>query len=90
MDVSDKSFGRNANIDAHGQFEVPFVPEGTYLLNVSGARDLGPSKDARLPFDLPELRSYNSANVDVIVLAHDTTVGDIFVEEHKKAENTKP
>jgi len=43
-DVNDKDFVRSASVDAAGNFNVTFVPAGTYELKVSGAGDTEAAK----------------------------------------------
>ena len=89
-DTQDKDFGRSANVDAHGNFTVTFVPPGTYDLIVSNAADTEPSTKKPTAFITVEsthmLRSYQDGKQSVIVSDSDVTGENI---ELAPAKTTK-
>jgi hypothetical protein len=76
-DTEDKEFSRTTSIDANGEFNVTFVPPGTYNLLVTNARDTEPSKekqkDAAETGSDTVLRSYQNGKQAVIVTDSDVT-----------------
>jgi hypothetical protein len=89
-DTQDKDFGRSANVDAHGNFTVTFVPPGTYDLIVSNAADTEPSTKKPTAFITVEstntLRSYQDGKQSVVVSDNDITGQNI---ELAPAKTTK-
>jgi hypothetical protein len=79
-DTQDKDFARSTSIDANGEFNVTFVPPGTYNLLVTNARDTEPSKEK--PKDSinsfqsvadTTVRSYQDGKQAVVVTDSDVT-----------------
>lgn len=89
-DTQDKDFGRSANVDAHGNFTVTFVPPGTYDLLVTSAADTEPATKKPTAFMTVEsihtLRSYEDGKQSVIVTDSDITGQNI---ELAPAKTTK-
>jgi hypothetical protein len=75
-DTQDKEFSRSTNIDGNGEFNVTFVPPGTYNLMVRSARDTEPSKerskDMIQTLDTT-VRSYQDGKQAVFVTDSDVT-----------------
>jgi hypothetical protein len=75
-DTQDKEFSRTTSIDANGEFNVTFVPPGTYNLLVTNARDTEPSKEKQKDtFQFPDItvRSYQDGKQAVVVTDSDVT-----------------
>ena len=79
-DTQDKEFSRTTSIDANGEFNVTFVPPGTYNLLVTHAGDTEPSKekpqDSHNDFQTvldAVLRSYQDGKQAVVVTDSDVT-----------------
>jgi hypothetical protein len=87
-DTTDKDFKRTASVDSTGAFTVSYVPPGTYTLEVSGGADTEPAKKkasaAFVSFSSAHtLKSYDSANQQLIVDATDVTGVHMELKESK-------
>jgi hypothetical protein len=76
-DTQDTEFSRTTNIDGNGEFNVTFVPAGTYNLLVTDACDTEPSKEKQKDTfqtvaDIT-VRSYQDGKQAVVVTDSDVT-----------------
>ena len=89
-DVSDKTFVRSAGLDEDGNFNVTFVPSGTYTMTVSNAADTVPeNSSAGEPMMVTgdrTVRSYEKATQQIILADSDVT-GQNFELKPTKAGN---
>ena len=89
-DVSDKTFVRSAGLDEDGNFNVTFVPSGTYTMTVSNAADTVPEEpSAGEPMMVTgdrTVRSYEKATQQIILADSDVT-GQNFELKPTKAGN---
>lgn len=77
-DAGDKEFVRSGSLDAQGNFQVDFVPPGTYNMTVSDAEDTEPAKNEgkkklNIFSDDKTLRSYQKGKLTVIVVEKNVT-----------------
>jgi hypothetical protein len=89
-DTQDKEFSRSTSIDGNGEFNVTFVPPGTYNLLVSNARDTEPSKEKQKdPFQTVSdtvVRSYQDGKQAVVVTDSDVTGQNVELAPLKTAK----
>ena len=76
-DASDKTFVRSAGLDGDGNFNVTFVPSGTYTMTVSNAADTVPEEPSAgetiMVTGDRTVRSYEKATQQVILADSDVT-----------------
>jgi hypothetical protein len=98
-DSNDKDFARSATLDAVGNFNITFVPPGTYTLKVSNAEDTEPDTDKKTGkekkstfFGASEktLRSYADDKKSVVVLDSDLTAQNLELTIDKNHKDTAP
>jgi hypothetical protein len=88
-DTQDKEFSRTTNIDGNGEFNVTFVPPGTYNLLVTNARDTEPSKERSkdmIPTSDTVVRSYQDGKQAVVVTDSDVTGQNVELVPLKTAK----
>jgi hypothetical protein len=92
-DTQDKDFSRSTSIDANGEFNVTFVPPGTYNLLVTHAGDTEPSKekpqDSLNDFQTvvdAVVRSYQDGKQAVVVTDSDVTGQNVELAPLKTAK----
>lgn len=87
VDEADKRFARAGTVDEDGNFNVTFVPAGTYTLSVAGV-DMAAEPDEKNPEMTSQrvVRRYKFAKQQVIVTDNDVTGQNIELQP-MKAQN---
>lgn len=91
-DTSDKTFRRSAGLDQDGNFNVPFVPAGTYTMTVANAADAVPEQlkpgdeEAIAAIGVNIVRSYQKADRQLIVADDDLTGQNFELKPGKAGE----
>ncbi|HEV2577714.1 MAG TPA: carboxypeptidase regulatory-like domain-containing protein [Acidobacteriaceae bacterium] len=93
-DTTEKTFTRSAGLAADGSFTVPFVPSGTYTMEVRGAADTVPEEPKKsdqagifTSVGFKTVRSYQKAEQQVMVAGDDLTGENIELTPAKSSEN---
>ena len=93
-DTTDKTFARNAPLDADGNFSVTFVPSGTYTMTVANAADTVPEEPKKtdsnaifMQSQTKAVRSYQKAEQQVMVAGDDLTGQNIELKPVKSPGN---
>ena len=79
-DDGDRSFYRAADVERDGNFQINFVPNGTYTLLVFGSC-LGSTIDAAAGLEKEKLVNLRSATLPVVVMDRDVEAGKILLDE---------
>lgn len=89
VDTSEKTFRRSAGVDDEGNFNVNFVPSGTYTITVGNAADTVPEEpkpgENIVVTGDRIVRSYDGADRQVIVTDNDVTGQNFELKPAKAA-----
>jgi hypothetical protein len=90
-DAKDKEFTRSSGLDAEGNFNVTFVPPGTYTLEVSNGSDTVPGEPTKGLVSFAQdktVRSYEKGTQQVMVTDSDVTGQNVELTPSKTVKKS--
>jgi hypothetical protein len=81
VDDEDKDFGRPADVQPDGSFQIEYVPHGTYTFTAQGMCLSSPVAEVPGATEKDGVRRFKSAKLAVIVMDHDVNMDEILLEE---------
>ena len=81
IDDGDKSFYRAVDVEPDGNFQINFVPNGTYTLQVNASCFRSPTIHAEAGMEKEKLINFRAAELSVVVMDRDADAGKILLDE---------
>jgi hypothetical protein len=88
--ADDRETARSVETDDNGDFQIPYVPTGSYILRASGPQDVerneDPTSQGRARFSFRTIQSYKEAELPLLVQG-DVTGANLVVVDAQTAKS---